>query len=116
MAKARALDASLLDNWDHPDGHYRIISGELLDGRYAVQQQVGKGTFATVVTPIVFELADMAHNGWHFDVTAWCVAYPGGLVALVAGGVLAIGKKDTSVAAARQVQAMPPLGDKGGAD
>ena len=47
--KARALDQSLLDNWDYPDGHYRIILGELLDGRYAVQQQIGKGTFATVV-------------------------------------------------------------------
>ena len=46
---ARALDQSLLDNWDYPDGHYRIILGELLDGRYAVQQQIGKGTFATVV-------------------------------------------------------------------
>ncbi|WPH02028.1 kinase-like protein [Acrodontium crateriforme] len=46
---AQTLDQSLLDNWDYPDGHYRIILGELLDGRYAVQQQVGKGTFATVV-------------------------------------------------------------------
>jgi serine/threonine-protein kinase PRP4 len=48
-AEVRALDSSLLDNWDYPDGHYRIIIGELLDGRYAVQQQIGKGTFATVV-------------------------------------------------------------------
>lgn len=47
--QARELDQRLLDNWDYPDGHYRIILGELLDGRYAVQQQIGKGTFATVV-------------------------------------------------------------------
>lgn len=47
--EARALDESLLDNWDYPDGHYRIINGELLDNRFAVEQQVGKGTFATVV-------------------------------------------------------------------
>lgn len=47
--QAKALDQSLLDNWDYPDGHYRIIIGELLDNRYAVQQQIGKGTFATVV-------------------------------------------------------------------
>lgn len=46
----KTLDQSLLDNWDYPDGHYRIILGELLDGRYAVQQQIGKGTFATVVS------------------------------------------------------------------
>lgn len=25
-AEIRALDSSLLDNWDYPDGHYRIIS------------------------------------------------------------------------------------------
>lgn len=49
VKEARTLDESLLDNWDYPDGHYRIILGELLDGRYAVQQQIGKGTFATVV-------------------------------------------------------------------
>ena len=49
FAEIRTLDSSLLDNWDYPDGHYRIIIGELLDGRYAVQQQIGKGTFATVV-------------------------------------------------------------------
>lgn len=47
--EAKALDESLLDNWDYPDGHYRIINGELLDGRYAVEKQIGKGTFATVV-------------------------------------------------------------------
>lgn len=45
----RALDESLQDDWDFPDGHYRIINGELLDGRYSVTQQIGKGTFATVV-------------------------------------------------------------------
>ncbi|KAK4542213.1 hypothetical protein LTR36_007061 [Oleoguttula mirabilis] len=48
--QGKTLDQSLLDNWDYPDGHYRIILGELLDGRYAVQQQIGKGTFATVVS------------------------------------------------------------------
>ncbi|KAK5107099.1 hypothetical protein LTR62_001847 [Meristemomyces frigidus] len=49
---AKTLDSSLLDNWDYPDGHYRVILGELLDERYAVQQQIGKGTFATVVKAI----------------------------------------------------------------
>ncbi|TKA28350.1 hypothetical protein B0A50_03817 [Salinomyces thailandicus] len=50
--QGKTLDQSLLDNWDYPDGHYRIILGELLDDRYAVQQQVGKGTFATVVKAV----------------------------------------------------------------
>lgn len=48
-AQAKALDKSLLDNWDYPDGHIRVIIGELLDGKYAIKQQIGKGTFATVV-------------------------------------------------------------------
>nr|POF13223.1 serine/threonine-protein kinase prp4 [Quercus suber] len=49
IKEAKTLDQSLLDNWDYDDGHYRIILNELLDGRYAVQEQIGKGTFATVV-------------------------------------------------------------------
>ncbi|KAK4974806.1 U4/U6 small nuclear ribonucleoprotein prp4 [Elasticomyces elasticus] len=40
--QGKTLDESLQDNWDYPDGHYRIILGELLNGRYAVQQQIGK--------------------------------------------------------------------------
>jgi serine/threonine-protein kinase PRP4 len=43
------LDASLLDNWDDHDGYYRIILGELLDGRYHVQANLGKGMFSAVV-------------------------------------------------------------------
>lgn len=90
----------------------RGIGGEFEIGRTLL---AGSGV-AAIATPIAFQIADMIHNGWHFDVTAWCVAYPGGLAALNALGVFAIGKKDTSVAAARQTQARPPLGDKGGAD
>lgn len=60
---------------------------------------------AGLTTPIGFQIADMYHNGWHFDVTAWCVAYPGGLAALNALGVFAIGKKDKDVAAAQATNA-----------
>lgn len=60
---------------------------------------------AGITTPIGFQLADMWHNGWHFDVAAWCVAYPGGLAALNALGVFAIGKKDKAVADARATDA-----------
>jgi serine/threonine-protein kinase PRP4 len=48
-SKAKELDASLLDNWDDPDGYYRVILGELLDGRYHVQANLGKGVFSSVV-------------------------------------------------------------------
>jgi hypothetical protein len=84
------------------------INGEFELGRVLL----ASSGFAGIITPIVFETLDMAHNGWHFDVTAWCVAFPGGLAALSGIGVFAIGKKDKDVAVARQTQAMQPLGDK----
>jgi serine/threonine-protein kinase PRP4 len=45
----KQLDMSMLDNWDDPDGYYKIILGELLDGRYHVQANLGKGMFSGVV-------------------------------------------------------------------
>jgi serine/threonine-protein kinase PRP4 len=48
-SKAKELDARLLDNWDDPDGYYRVMLGELLDGRYHVQANLGKGVFSSVV-------------------------------------------------------------------
>lgn len=88
----------------------RGISGEIEIGRTLL----ASSGFAAIVSPIAFQVTDMIHNGFHFDVTAWCVAYPGGLAALNGIGVFAIGNKDKSVAAARQTQAQPPLDDKGG--
>ncbi|KZF19785.1 kinase-like protein [Xylona heveae TC161] len=49
IPKAKELDMSMLDNWDDPDGYYRVILGELLDGRYHVQSNLGKGMFSGVV-------------------------------------------------------------------
>lgn len=83
-------------------------AGEFEVGRTLLTTGVG----AAVTTPIGFQLADMAHNGWHFDPTAWCLAYPGGLAALVTSGVVSIGKKEKDVAVARQTAAQPPLSDK----
>ncbi|KAN0066105.1 U4/U6 small nuclear ribonucleoprotein prp4 [Thecaphora frezii] len=41
---------TLNDNWDDPDGYYRIILGETLDkGRYQVFANLGKGMFSSVV-------------------------------------------------------------------
>jgi serine/threonine-protein kinase PRP4 len=48
-SQAKELDARLLDNWDDPEGYYRVILGELLDGRYHVQANLGKGVFSSVV-------------------------------------------------------------------
>lgn len=79
----------------------RSINGEFEIGRVLL----ASSGLAGVTTPIVFEFLDMCHNGWHFDVTAWCVAYPGGLVALTGIGVFAIGKKEKDVATARATAA-----------
>ena len=49
IIEAKQLDASMLDDWDDPDGYYKMIPGELLDGRYRVQMTLGKGMFSGVV-------------------------------------------------------------------
>ena len=46
---AQALDVNMLDNWDDPEGYYNAILGELIQGRYHVQQNLGRGMFASVV-------------------------------------------------------------------
>lgn len=46
---AKKLDASMLDSWADTEGYYRIMIGELLDNRYAVQSVLGKGVFSAVV-------------------------------------------------------------------
>ncbi|MCJ1468684.1 U4/U6 small nuclear ribonucleoprotein prp4 [Pseudocyphellaria aurata] len=47
--QAKALDMSMLDDWDDQEGYYKVILGELLDGRYHVQSNLGKGMFSGVV-------------------------------------------------------------------
>lgn len=46
---AKALDMTLLDDWDDPDGYYKVTLGELLENRYHVQSNLGKGMFSGVV-------------------------------------------------------------------
>lgn len=49
VPSAKALDMTLLDDWDDPDGYYKVTLGELLDNRYHVQSNLGKGMFSGVV-------------------------------------------------------------------
>ena len=49
VPRAKALDMSMLDDWDDEEGYYKVILGELLDGRYHVQSNLGKGMFSSVV-------------------------------------------------------------------
>ncbi|KAK2798396.1 U4/U6 small nuclear ribonucleoprotein prp4 [Onygenales sp. PD_10] len=43
------LDMSMMDNWDDPEGYYNVMLGELVDGRYHIQQHLGRGMFSSVV-------------------------------------------------------------------
>jgi serine/threonine-protein kinase PRP4 len=48
-AKGKVLDAKLLDNWDDPEGYYKIISNELVNGgRYRMVKSLGRGVYANV--------------------------------------------------------------------
>ena len=49
IPQAKALDMTMLDDWDDSEGYYKVILGELLDGRYHVQSNLGKGMFSGVV-------------------------------------------------------------------
>ncbi len=49
IPQAKALDMSMLDDWDDHEGYYKVILGELLDNRYHVQSNLGKGMFSGVV-------------------------------------------------------------------
>ncbi|HEX7720452.1 MAG TPA: hypothetical protein VF389_11650 [Woeseiaceae bacterium] len=78
---------------------FKNVNGEPEIGRILLALAV---LFA-IVSPIVFQSWAM-WNGAEFDVTAWCLAFPGGIMALHSGGVFAIGKKDANVEAARKAK------------
>ncbi|KAL6711176.1 U4/U6 small nuclear ribonucleoprotein prp4 [Coniothyrium glycines] len=47
--KGTVLDEKLLDNWDDPEGYYKLIHNELVDdGRYRMIKALGRGVFANV--------------------------------------------------------------------
>ncbi|OJJ51503.1 hypothetical protein ASPZODRAFT_57508 [Penicilliopsis zonata CBS 506.65] len=49
VPQAQELDISMMDNWDDPEGYYNVRLGELINGRYHIQQNLGKGMFSSVV-------------------------------------------------------------------
>lgn len=49
IIEVKQLNGGMLDNWDDEEGYYKIIPGELLDGRYRVHIQLGKGMFSGVI-------------------------------------------------------------------
>ena len=49
VPKAKSLNMSTLDDRDDHEGYYKVILGEILDNRYQVQSNLGKGMFSGVV-------------------------------------------------------------------
>ena len=49
IGEGKVLNVGMLDNWDDPEGYYKVILGELLNNRYHVQANLGKGMFSGVV-------------------------------------------------------------------
>lgn len=49
VVQTKALGLSMLDDWDDSEGYYKVILGELLDSRYHIQSNLGKGMFSSVV-------------------------------------------------------------------
>lgn len=48
-ARGTVLDEKLLENWDDPEGYYKIINNELVNsGRHRMIKTLGRGVFANV--------------------------------------------------------------------
>ena len=45
VPQPQELDMSMMDNWDDPEGYYNVMLGELINGRYHIQQNLGRGMF-----------------------------------------------------------------------
>lgn len=49
LAKGTVLDEKLLENWDDPEGYYKIINNELVnEGHHRMIKTLGRGVFANV--------------------------------------------------------------------
>lgn len=55
IIEVKPTNGGMLDNWDDEEGYYKVIPGELLDGRYRVQIQLGKGMFSGVIRALDME-------------------------------------------------------------
>lgn len=63
------------------------------------------GGMAYVVCANVFVAWEVIGRGREFDITAYCLAFPGGLAVVAGGTAAAVAIKDRNVAAARAIEA-----------
>ena len=80
-----------------------------VSGEYEVMRLVGAfGSIAYIVCGNAFVFWDMWKNGAHFDITAYCLAFPSGLGVAVGSISGAVALKDRNVAAAKVTQSQVP--------
>lgn len=60
VPQTKTVDMSMLDDWDDDEGYYKVIPGELLDNRYHVQSNLGRGMFSGVVRATDQKLGKLA--------------------------------------------------------
>ncbi|KAL8925113.1 MAG: hypothetical protein Q9172_002380 [Xanthocarpia lactea] len=60
VPQPQTVDMSMLDDWDDDEGYYKVIPGELLDNRYHVQSNLGRGMFSGVVRATDQKLGKLA--------------------------------------------------------
>ena len=78
-----------------------ILSALKSRGEFEVSRTIGGvGAFAYVVCANAF-VAWSISKGEHFDLTAYCLAFPGGLAVVVGGTAGAVAIKDRNVAVAK---------------
>lgn len=51
-AAQASANPNLVDNWDDADGYYRLAVGEILDGRFRITTNLGRGVFSSVVKAV----------------------------------------------------------------
>jgi len=74
-----------------------------ITGEYEINRVVGAiGAAAYIVCANVFVAWDVFYRGVPFDITAYCLAFPGGLGVAVGSIAGAVAIKDTAVAKNRQ--------------
>lgn len=81
-----------------------ILKG--IGGEYELQRVVAFiGGMAYVIFAHFFVWYQVVWKGDEFDLTAYCIAFPGGLAVVAGGSAVAIAVKDRNVASAKVVEA-----------
>lgn len=76
-----------------------------IGGQYELNRLVGAfGGVAFIVSTVVFMAWDVMWKGREFDVTAYCLAFPAGIGAVVAAIAGAVAWKDKAVATAKVIE------------